>query len=62
MRLEPIQILKPNVPIVSSDNDTAGTGLLTLLDEVDIGETFAAVRSAQLLGEFVIANAASVNN
>ena len=47
-------------PVVAGDNDTAGTGLLALLDEVGLLETLALVGGFELLGEIIVADTASV--
>jgi hypothetical protein len=44
--------------MVPGDHDRAGTGLLALLDEVDVLQALAAVGSLELLGELVVANTA----
>ena len=47
---------------MASDNDTARAGLLALLDLVDVGEALAAVGSAELLSEVIVADAAGVDD
>ena len=49
-------------PVVAGDNDTAGTGLLALLDEVDLVEALALVGSLELLSELVVADTAGVDD
>lgn len=49
-------------PVVSSNHHTAGTGLLTLIDLVNLVETLALVGSLELLSELIIADAASVDD
>lgn len=47
---------------MTSDNDTAGTGLLALLDEVDLVEALALVSSLELFSKHVVADASGVHN
>ena len=48
-----------HAPVVSSNNHTTGTGLLTLLDIVDLIKAFPPIRSLELLSEVVIPDTAS---
>lgn len=47
---------------MASDNNTAGTGLLALLDEVDLVEALAFVSSLELLSKLVVADTSGVHN
>lgn len=46
---------------MTSDDDCARSRLLILLDEIGFCETLSFVRLPELLGELVIANAASIH-
>lgn len=48
--------------VMASDDRSAGTGLLALLDLVDLIDTFAAVSGLELLGEIIVTNAAGVHD
>jgi hypothetical protein len=47
--------------MMTSDDDCTRSRLLTLLDEIGFCETLSFVRLPELLGELVIADAASIN-
>jgi hypothetical protein len=49
-------------PIVTGDDDSTGPGVFALLDLVDLVQTFTLIGSFQLLGQLVIADAASIDN
>ena len=51
-----------SVPVVSGDDYTAGTGLLALLDEVDLVEALTLVGSLELLSEVIVTDAAGVDD
>lgn len=47
---------------MASDDNTTGTGLLALLDEVDLVEAFALVGSLKLFSKLVVADTSSVHD
>ena len=47
---------------MASDDDRTRTRLFALLDEVALVETFARVRSLQLLRKLIIADAADIHD
>lgn len=47
---------------MASDNNTAGTGLLALLDEVDLVEALALVGSLKLFSKLVVADTSGVHD
>lgn len=48
--------------MMSSDNDSAGTSLLALLDHISALDVLLEVRLSQLIGELVVSYAACVND
>ena len=50
------------VPVMASDNDSAGTRLLALGDLVDLVQTFALVGDLELLREVVVTDRSGVDN
>jgi hypothetical protein len=50
------------LPIVTSDNHTASTCLLALLDQVNFAKAFTRISGFQLFGEIVISDTASIDN
>ena len=47
---------------MTGDNDTARAGLLAFLHLVNLGQTFTRVRSLELLGKLVVADAPGVHD
>ena len=50
------------VPVMASDNDGAGTGLLALGDLVDLVQTFALVGDLELLSKVVVTDRSGVDD
>ena len=50
------------VPVMASDNNSAGTSLLTLGDLVDLVQTFTLVGDLELLSEVVVTDRSSVDD
>lgn len=55
-------LYEENIPVVASDDNSACTGLLALLDEVSLLEAFTLVGGLELLSELIVADTTSVNN
>lgn len=47
---------------MTGDNDGTSTGLFTLFDKVDLVKSLALVGDFELLGKFIVSDAASVNH
>ena len=48
------------IPVVTSDNNSAGAGLLALLDKVSFLEALALVCGLELLSKLIVANTAGI--
>lgn len=49
-----------DVPVVSSDNDSAGAGPFSLFDIVDVVETLPGVSDLELFSQVIVADASGV--